>query len=90
MKSKKTKSDQPISPEIDFAPLLRDISVIARSFAVIAMRLAPEKLQTDAERATFLNGLGLDRKEIASLLGTTPGTISVRLSEAKKNSARSE
>jgi len=35
----------------------------------------------------MLGAIGLDRNLIAQVVGTTPGTVSVRLSEAKKKSA---
>lgn len=40
-----------------------------------------ETLET---KAVVLNSLGLQPSDIATICGTTPGTISVRLAEAKK------
>ena len=40
-----------------------------------------ETLET---KASVLNSIGLTSGEIAKVCGTTPGTISVRLAEAKK------
>lgn len=40
------------------------------------------------ESIILLAHCGLDRKVIADVLGTTPMTVSVRLSEAKKKSKR--
>lgn len=58
--------------------------IIARSFAVIAMRLAPKKFANDSERIPFLKALGLSNLEIAKLLGTTPNTVAVCLSVGGK------
>lgn len=58
--------------------------VIARSFAIIAMRLAPKKFANDSERIPFLKALGLSNSEIAKLLNTTPNTVAVCLSVGGK------
>ena len=58
--------------------------VIARSFAIIAMRLAPKKFSNDTERIPFLKALGLSNSEIAKLLGTTTNTVAVCLSVGGK------
>ena len=44
-----------------------------------------ETLET---KAVVLNTLGLQPADIAVICGTTPGTISVRLAEAKKKGKR--
>jgi CRP-like cAMP-binding protein len=44
-----------------------------------------ETLET---KAVVLSSLGLQPAEIANICGTTPGTISVRLAEAKKKGKR--
>jgi hypothetical protein len=56
------------------------LKIIARSFAIFALRLAPKKFKNDADRIPFLKGLGLTNSEIAQLLGTTTNTVAVRLS----------
>lgn len=43
-----------------------------------------ESRQTLTEKIVILGGLGLDRNQIASICGTTPAVVSVRLSEARK------
>ena len=58
--------------------------IIARSFAIIALRLAPKKFANDSERIPFLKALGLSNSEIAKLLGTTPNTVAVCLSVGGK------
>jgi hypothetical protein len=65
-----------------------NIKAIGRSLGAIAMRLYRSQLKTNTARIKYLQGLGFDRNDIAGILGTTPATVSVRLSEgrsAKKN-----
>jgi hypothetical protein len=61
------------------------LKIIARSFAVFALRLAPRKFKNDADRIPFLKGLGLSNSEIAQLLQTTRNTVAVRLSVEGKS-----
>lgn len=67
--------------QVDLEPLLRRLEVISRSLGILALRMAPTRHKTDTDRIHFLQGMGFDRNEIAAMLGTTPGTVSVRLSE---------
>jgi hypothetical protein len=60
------------------------LRIIARSFAVIALRLAPKKFKNDSDRIPFLKALGLSNAEIADLLGTTVNTVAVCLSVGGK------
>lgn len=62
--------------------------MIARAFAIMAMRLAPHRPKTDAERVAFLDGLGLDRQAIAALLGIQPEAVSSRLWEVRRATGR--
>jgi DNA-directed RNA polymerase specialized sigma24 family protein len=48
---------------------------------------AHETLET---KAAVLSSLGLKPKEIAAICGTTAGTISVRLAEAKKKNRKNK
>lgn len=66
-----------------------NLASISRSLAAIALRLSRSTLKTDKERIHYLKGLGLDRNDIAGILGTTPGTVSVRLSEKRSSRTRS-
>lgn len=43
-----------------------------------------------SEAILFLGAAGLDRNLIAQILGTTPGTVSVRLSQAKSSKTAPE
>jgi DNA-directed RNA polymerase specialized sigma24 family protein len=44
--------------------------------------------ETIETKAVVLSSLGLQSADIAKICGTTPGTISVRLAEAKKKGNR--
>jgi len=63
--------------------LTAPLTVVARSLAMIALRLAPSRPTNDAERIRFLGRLGLDRHAIAKLMRTTKETVSSRLAEDK-------
>ena len=73
------------SPVLDLNPLVTPLHVIAQSFAVIALRLAPSRPKTVGDRARFLGGLGLSNEEIARLLDSTPRSIGELLSRARRN-----
>ena len=73
------------SPVPDLRPLAAAVHVIAQSFAVIALRLAPSRPKTVGDRARFLAGLGLSHEEIAGLLDSTPGSVGELLSRARRN-----
>ena len=64
------------------------LASISRSLAAIALRLSRSSLKTDKARIHYLQGLGLDRNHIAAILGTTPATVSVRLSEKRSGKPR--
>ena len=77
----------------DLAALAGPLDVIAKSFAVVAMRLA---LGRPAEgegkqvgpRAKFLEGLGLDADAIAPVLGSTPPSVRELLSRSRRKSGK--
>jgi hypothetical protein len=81
------------APAPDLTSLGPPLEVIAKSFAVVAMRLAlgrpaeGDRRQIGA-RAQFLKGLGLERGEIASLLGSTPESIGELVSRAQRTRRR--
>lgn len=68
----------------------KSLKTIGRSLAAIALRLSHSGLKTDKARIHYLQGLGFDRNDIAGILGTSPATVSVRLSErrSRKESRR--
>lgn len=51
---------------------------------ILVTKGLPQDDMTQREQILLLASAGMEGKEIADLLGTTPGTVSVRLSEAKK------
>ena len=55
---------------------------------LVALSLTSDKKQRD--KIVYLSRAGLDRHEIANILGTTPGTVSVELSILKKKGKRKE
>ena len=61
----------------------RKLDIIVR---LLAARSAEGSSGTDS--IIKLGALGLDRKLIAEIVGTTPGVVSTRLSEAKKKGKR--
>jgi len=70
-------------------PTLADISTrLGQAIRLLAMSVVADKKQR--EQISILSRAGLDRHEIAEILGTTPGTVSVELSTLKKLSRRKE
>ena len=63
-----------------FEILMERLELVTRLLAH-QVSLAHETLEMKAQ---VLASLGLKPKEIATICGTTPGTVSVRLAEAKK------
>src|SRR3972149_441543 len=70
--------------QVDLVSLAAALTGIGRSLAAIALRLDPLRRTGDAERAYFLEGLGLEWKVIAGLLGLKPEAARARLSEGRK------
>lgn len=64
------------------------LKAIGRSLAAMALRLARSQLKTNKARIHYLQGLGFDRNDIAGILGTTPGTVSVELSVRRSGKQR--
>ena len=73
---------------VSLAPLFDRLSTISRSLGVLALRISPKHPKNNTQRIRYLQGLGFDRNEIAGILGSTPGTVSVRLSERKRKRRR--
>lgn len=84
-----TSTDQ---QQANLAPLTSALQGIAKSFAVIALRLAEGRLgQTDGSRsknvgprAKFLQALGMEAKDIGPVLGSTERSVTVLLSRARR------
>lgn len=70
--------------ENQFRELLTTLDTVKRLLAHQVAQ-AHETLET---KAAVLATLGLKPKEIAVICGTTPGTVSVRLAEAKRKSRK--
>jgi hypothetical protein len=78
--SKKTGATPRSTQVVPESPSLRQI---ANTLGFLALRTSDYKEKTDTEQILFLANLGFDRNSIAAIVGTTPNTVSVRLSEAK-------
>jgi len=70
---------------IDIRGLTAAVRGVACSIAAIAVRVGPLRGKLDNERIPSLGLLGFSRDEIAGILGTTPETVRVRLSEARRS-----
>lgn len=70
-------------------PATDEISAkLKQAIRLLAMVLIDGKKQRD--QISLLSKAGLDRHEIAEILGTTAGTVSVELSVLKRHSGRKE
>jgi predicted transcriptional regulator len=58
--------------------------VIARSLALIAMKVADLDKKSISDRAAFLSTLGMPKEEIAPLLGSTSASIAELLRQRSK------
>ena len=58
-------------------------AVIGRALAQFSLDAGPVKDKTLAEKARFLEALGLPRNDVAAMLGTTSASISELLRQAK-------
>jgi hypothetical protein len=65
------------------------LAVIGRSLAFLCLIGADLRDKDLATQATFLEGLGLSRKDVAVLLGSSEGSISVVLSRRKLRKGKS-
>jgi hypothetical protein len=64
------------------------IGVIARSLAVLAMHRAELGNSEMSVKAEFLEGLGLARGEVASMLGTSADSLRVMSSRKKRKGSK--
>jgi hypothetical protein len=60
-------------------------SVIARALAYLCIHQADLRKEDIATQAKFLTGLGLSNADAAAIIGTTPATVQVSISVAKRN-----
>lgn len=64
------------------------LPVIGRALAYICLHNAGMNNKTIAERAIFLEGLGLDLKDVADMLGTSHASVRELLRLAKNKSKK--
>jgi hypothetical protein len=64
------------------------LSVIGRSLALLCLQGAGLGDKNTAEKARFLEGLGISRKDAAAMLGTSAASVSELLRQAKKRKKR--
>jgi DNA-directed RNA polymerase specialized sigma24 family protein len=64
----------------------RQFATLKKKLDTIIALLAADKVtdKSKKEAILMLHELGIDNTTIAALVGTTPSTVAVRLSEAKK------
>jgi len=60
------------------------MAVIGRSLAQFSLDSGPAKEKTLAEKARFLEALGLPRSDVASMLNTSNASITELLRQAKQ------
>lgn len=60
------------------------VPVIGRSLAYLSLHASETKDRNLAEKATFLEALGIERREVAPMLGTPYGSITETLSKMKR------
>jgi len=78
MPKRSAKSQSPTRLSKDISKSLQQI---ANCLGYIVVHTSEMKDKNDADKIPIFYNLGFDRFHIASVLGTTPGTVSVRLSE---------
>jgi hypothetical protein len=60
------------------------IPVIARSLAYLCIQVGELKDKSLADKAAFLEAAGIERKDVAAMLGTTYGSVTETLSKLKR------
>lgn len=60
---------------------------VVKLLTILVIKGLPDKEPTRKEQILMLSSVGLKPKEIAELLGTTPNTVSVALSTARKQTS---
>lgn len=64
------------------------LPVIGRALAYLCLHNVGTDKETIADKAMFLEGLGLDRKDIADMLGTSHASVTELLRVAKNKSKK--
>ena len=60
------------------------VPVIGRSLAYLCIQVGELKDKSLADKAAFLEAAGIERKDVAAMLGTTYGSVTETLSKAKR------
>lgn len=60
------------------------IPVIGRSLAYLCMHVGDLKDKNLGDKASFLESLGIERKDVAAMLGSSYGSISELVSKANR------
>lgn len=60
------------------------VPVIARSLAYLCIQVGELKDKSLADKAAFLEAAGIERKDVAAMLGTTYASVTETLSKAKR------
>ena len=61
------------------------VPVIARSLAYLCIQVGELKDKSLADKAAFLEAAGIERKDVAAMLGTTYASVTETLSKAKRS-----
>ena len=64
------------------------LAVIARALAFLCLGQADLQKKNKSEQAQFLEGLGLSRRDVAEMLGTTPASITELIRQSKQGKSR--
>ena len=83
------RTPQKAQQSADATPVAADSAAlrqIANTLGFFVVNYFKDK--TDTDRILFLSNLGFDRNSVAAIVGTTPQTVSTRLSEAKAHQAK--
>ena len=64
--------------------IAKNLNIIGRALVYPCLSSPTMNGASVGRQALFLKAFGLDNTEIAALLGTTPGTVAVRMTEEKK------
>ena len=64
------------------------LAVIGRALAFLSLHAADLRDKDIGEQAEFLSNLGLNKDEIAPLVGSTPGSVEVLLRQRRKKGGK--
>jgi hypothetical protein len=61
------------------------VPIIGRSLAYLCIQVGELREGSLADKAAFLEAAGIERKDVAAMLGTTYASVTETLSKAKRN-----